>query len=511
MLRVRESLALLTRGPAPWDRSSEGGPVSLEPLQGVGRSLGVARLIVSTDDGDPPLDVWCGPVSARAMRPVPADARPIPGSRRIYCRSGILALPLRGPHRVFGVLTLIARSERQAWSEGQIQGGLDLAHWLAGTRARFEARRLAFENSDFSRAVLGSVSGDVAVLDAAGRLVATNASWDAAAASLNPVVKGTPGVCLLECTTLAAEPRARLGAAVDAVLRDQPPPPMLEFSWEDSSGRHSGEVRLQPLGRPARGAVLTHQDVTARKRVEADAQRHLHELAHVNTVSGVGELAAAVAHELNQPLTAVLSNAQAARRILTGASPCIADVREILDDIIEQDKRAGEVIQRIRRILKKDQFDWVPVDLNEIIRDVISLLGNQAALGGVRLASTLDPRLPRVRGDRVQLQQVVLNLLLNAIQAASHQHRAASTVSLGTGQSGNAVRLVVADSGPGIPPESLTRIFDPFFTTKPDGLGVGLSISRSIIEVHRGQLHAGNQPSSGAEFVVTLPAEGAAT
>jgi hypothetical protein len=189
MLRVRQSLALLSRAPNPWSPVGEGGSVPLEPLQAVGRSLGVARLLVSTDDGDAPLDVWCGPVSSRAMRPVPTDAKPNAGSRRIFCRAGILALPLRAPHRVFGVLTLIARSERRSWSEEQIQGGLELALWLAEARGRFEARRQALENSDFSRAVLASVSGDVAVVDATGRLVATNESWDAAAATPNPIVK----------------------------------------------------------------------------------------------------------------------------------------------------------------------------------------------------------------------------------------------------------------------------------------------------------------------------------
>ena len=510
-MRVRQSLALLSRGPDPWSTLGAGSPASLERLQAVGRSLGVARLLVSTEDGDTPLDVWCGPVSSRAMRPLPTEARPAASFRRIYCRSGVLALPLRGSHVVFGVLTLIARSERHGWSEEQIQGGIELAQLLADARARFEARRQALENSDFSRAVLASVSGDVAVLDATGRLVATNESWEAATASLNPVVKGASGTCILDATRLPAEPRVRLAAAIGAVLRDQLPQPMLEFSWDDPAGRHWGEVRVQPLGRPARGAVLTHQDVTARKRVEADAQRHLHEVAHVNTVSGVAELAAAVAHELNQPLTAVLSNAQAARRILTGASPCIADVREILDDIIEQDKRAGEVIQRIRRILKKDRFEWAPVDLNGLVVDVLHLLSSQAALGGVKLVSTLASRLPRVQGDRVQLQQVVLNLLLNGIQAASRQPAGVPSVSMVTDLSGTVVRLVVADSGPGIPPESMSRIFDPFFTTKPGGLGVGLSISRSIVEVHGGQLSVSNQASGGAEFVVLLPAEGTST
>ena len=141
MLRVRQALAMSSKGPDIWSRALEAGPAALEPLQAVGRGLGVARLLVSTDDGDAPIDVWCGPISSRAMRPAPADVRPTAGSRRIYCRSGILALPLRAPQRVVGVLTLIARSERENWSEDQIQGGLELAHWLAEARARFEAGR----------------------------------------------------------------------------------------------------------------------------------------------------------------------------------------------------------------------------------------------------------------------------------------------------------------------------------------------------------------------------------
>jgi C4-dicarboxylate-specific signal transduction histidine kinase len=415
---IRESLGVLRAAADLWSGAGDAN-VHLEPLQTVGRNLGVARLLVSTDDGDAPLDVWCGPVSARARRPIPADAQPAAVSEGIYCRSGILVLPLRSSEGRVGQLTLIARSDRQIWSDEQIQGGIALAQWLADTRARFQARRLALEHADFSRAVLASVPGEVAVLDATGRLVATNDAWDAAAASMNPIIKGAAGTFLLDATTLAAEPRARLAAAIEAVLRDGRPQPLLEFSWADADGRRWCDVRLQPLRRPAGGAVLTHQDVTAQMRVEAEPQHHLDEVAHVHTVSGVGALAAAVAHELNQPLTAVLSNAHAARRILAGASPCIADLREILDDIIEQDKRAGEIIHRLRGLLTHEQVEWAPVELNVLVRDVVRLLSDQAALGGVTIASSLDPRLPCVCGDRLQLQHVVLTLLLNAIQAAA--------------------------------------------------------------------------------------------
>jgi signal transduction histidine kinase len=241
---------------------------------------------------------------------------------------------------------------------------------------------------------------------------------------------------------------------------------------------------------------------------EPEVQRHLHDLAHMNMIAAMGEVAASVAHELNQPLTAVLSNAQAARRLLTSNTARATELREILDDIIEQDKRAGEVIQGMRRILKKDQFTWVPLDVSALINDVVHLLAHQAALHGVLLLTELTSGHPRVRGDRIQLQQVVLNLVLNAIEAsrqsASIRRR---SVSIATRLEGATLRLSVSDSGGGIPPQATARLFEPFFTTKSEGLGMGLSISRSIIELHRGQIRARNLPGGGAEFSVYLPIE----
>jgi len=239
-----------------------------------------------------------------------------------------------------------------------------------------------------------------------------------------------------------------------------------------------------------------------------DQQRNLHDLAHMNMISAMGEVAASVAHELNQPLTAVLSNAQAARRLLTGNSVGASELREILDDIIEQDKRAGDVIQGMRRILKKDQFEWVTLDIRALVTDVVHLLAHQAAWHGVLLLTEFATGQLKVRGDRIQLQQVILNLVLNGIEASRGEGPARRRcVSIVTRPEGKMLRLSVRDSGTGIPPDADERLFEPFFTTKRNGLGMGLSISRSIIELHRGEIRARNVPGGGAEFSVVLPLE----
>jgi two-component system, LuxR family, sensor kinase FixL len=386
-----------------------------------------------------------------------------------------------------------------------IQRQADRTHALSNVRDR----RDITEASDFSQAVLSSVGADVAVLDGRGVVLITNTSWaDAVGAGENPAIRAIPGTAFLDAIDLADAAKKRLESAVRSVLDGERPQAVIDYAWDGHSGRHWSEVRVQRLDRNEGGVVVTHLEITARKRAEAEVHRHLHELAHVNMMSGMGELAAAVSHELNQPLTAVLSNAQAARRMLMCESPALTDVREILDDIIEQDKRAGEVLQRIRRLLKKERFDWAPLDLNVLIRDVIRLLAGQAALGRVSVVSDLTPELPAVRGDRVQLQQVVLNLMLNAIQASTVSGtERPPMVLIVTRAERDTLRLRVRDSGPGITHNDFSRIFEPFYTTKPEGLGIGLSISRSIVELHKGQLVAANHAAGGAEFTVTLPLE----
>ena len=488
-------------------------------MLGLAGGLGATRFVVAEGSRAGRLSAWC---DSREAAPLAGDdgdlCAELGGSAlqeaaqdgEIVRLERVLALPLRTNGPVIGVLALFHEDKGRPWTDEQVRRATAVAQALSHGIQRVQDRREVDEAAAFTSAVLDSASGDVAVLDRQGVVVAVNETWTRTAAAGNPTVRATRGAPFLDAVTLPQESRAHLAAAIHTVLSSERPQAMVEYAWDGPRERGWSEVRIHRLNRREGGAVLTHLEITARKRAEAEVQRHLHELAHVRMMSGMGELAAAVAHELNQPLTAVLSNAQAARRMMAATAPPLGEVREILDDIIEQDKRAGEVIERVRRMLRKDQFDWAPLDLNALIHDVLCLLGNQAALEGVSVAPALTPGLPRVRGDRVQLQQVVINLLQNAIHASvANEAACRPAVSISTSVSAGIPGLTVRDSGRGIPGEHLDRIFDPFYTTKPDGLGVGLSISRSIVELHRGQLTAANHSTGGAEFSVTLPPEGA--
>ncbi len=257
------------------------------------------------------------------------------------------------------------------------------------------------------------------------------------------------------------------------------------------------------------GALLVERE--RRRRAEGNARRSLGQLAHLDRVAAMGELATSLAHELNQPLAAILANAQAARRLLAGAEPDLHEVSASLDDIVDDDKRAGEVIRRMRTLLKKDEFRPEPVDLNEAANEVVRLLAQDAGRRGVLVELELAPGLPPVRGDTVQLQQVVLNLLVNAFEAVSRCAPERRRVCVRTREplSGN-VELTVEDSGDGIPEAHLEQLFEPFFTTKSDGLGMGLSITRSILELHGGEIAAQNLDGGGASFRCTLPRHGRA-
>jgi two-component system sensor kinase FixL len=239
-------------------------------------------------------------------------------------------------------------------------------------------------------------------------------------------------------------------------------------------------------------------------RYELD--RSQQELVHLSRVSAMGQLVASLAHELNQPLTAILSNTHAAQRFMAGYHVDLVEVREILDDIVRDTYRAGEVIRRIRSGVRKSDPEVAPLYLPGLIRDVVLLVRNDAIVRGVRIALDVDNSLPPVQGDRVQLQQVLLNLLLNSFDAITQAPAIdrVVTVTLTTADTDMAC-ISVRDCGHGLTTEKLDQIFKPFYTSKPHGLGLGLAISRSIIDMHHGRLWAENNIDRGATFFITLP------
>lgn len=247
------------------------------------------------------------------------------------------------------------------------------------------------------------------------------------------------------------------------------------------------------------------RDITDRKRAELDVAAQRHELAHLNRVLILAEQSGALAHELSQPLAAILANAQAAVRLLDRSPPALGEVRETLDDVIKSGKRAGAVIQRLRELLKKSAASLQPIDLNEVTREVLDLTRSDLLLRRMPVTTTLSPALPPVLGDRVQLQQVILNLVLNACDAMSTVEPSERELKLTTVADGDCVQIAVADRGIGIPHGELESVFDPFVTHREQGLGLGLAISRSIVLAHRGRIQAENNADRGATFRCFLP------
>jgi hypothetical protein len=251
------------------------------------------------------------------------------------------------------------------------------------------------------------------------------------------------------------------------------------------------------------------QDITPRKQAEIDTLRLRQDLSHASRVTTLGEMVSAFAHEIKQPLGAILSNAEAADLLLRADPPDLAQTLEILADIRRDDERAGEIIQRIRGFLRKRDAERVPLDANDLVRDVVRLVQNDAALREVALQTELAPDLPRLRGDRVQLQQVLVNLVINAMDAMAEVPVGKRNLVLQTARTGTGgAEVAVADSGTGIPADRLPRLFEPFYSTKPNGLGMGLPISRTIVEAHNGRIATENNPGGGATFRILFPPDG---
>jgi NO-binding membrane sensor protein with MHYT domain/signal transduction histidine kinase len=252
------------------------------------------------------------------------------------------------------------------------------------------------------------------------------------------------------------------------------------------------------------GAVT---DTTKTKLAQESLRQAQADLAHINRVTTMGELAASLAHEIKQPISAVHTNAKTCLRWLGRDQPDIEEAREAVSRILQNITRASEIISRIRVLFKKEEPQRDSVDVNEVIREMISLLLGEAGRHAVSIHTELAPELPKVSADRVQLQQVLMNLMLNGIEAIS-EGKVAGNLTIKSQQNlEERVLISVSDSGIGLPPDRADKVFDAFFTTKPQGTGMGLSISRSIIESHGGRLWATGNPDGGATFQFTLPVE----
>ncbi len=263
-------------------------------------------------------------------------------------------------------------------------------------------------------------------------------------------------------------------------------------------------VRLNDTDDSYAGLLSIGEDMTERLAAERDLERTRREMERLGRVSMLGELVSALAHELNQPLTAILSNTQAARRFLAMESPDPHELREILDDIVADDKRAADVIQRLRRMLRKGEVEREHFPIREPIRAVLGLLNGELERLGISVREELDPALPPVDADRVETQQVIMNLLMNAAQALSESPPGQREILICAGCAGADAVVSVEDTGPGISADALARAFEPFYTSRSGGLGIGLAICRRILEAHGGRIW-GENTNCGARFSFTLP------
>jgi signal transduction histidine kinase len=276
---------------------------------------------------------------------------------------------------------------------------------------------------------------------------------------------------------------------------------MAALAKGDTSIEVPRDGRSDEIGAMATAVQVFKESIIERQRAQA-------ELAHVNRVATMGQLAASIAHEVNQPIGATVTNAQAALRWLGARTPDLDEVRQALDQIVKDGKRASDVVSRIRALVKKAPERKDRFDFNEAIFEVIALTRSEVLRHGVSLQTHFATGLPRVQGDRTQVQQVILNLILNAVEAMSGSREGERELLIRTRtDDSDAVLVAVRDSGPGLDPTNMDRIFEAFYTTKPEGMGMGLSICRSIIDAHGGRLWAAANIPRGAVFQFTLPLE----
>jgi len=377
-------------------------------------------------------------------------------------------------------------------------------------RAETERRQAAMLHS----AVLASVHDQIVVLDQAGVIIEANQAWrrfveHAASRAFERAYIGDQYLHVCRAAAEAGDSfAAELLDSIRDVLAGGSARHRLEFSRDTPEGPVWYELTIERLRRPEGGAVITRTDITAHKLAMSQAREQRQQLAHLGRAAVLGELSGAFAHELAQPLTSILGNAEAALQILLREAAGLHEIHDMLRDIIKDDVRAAEVIQRLRSMLSRGEIQRQPIDLNQVVRDVLALARSDLITRNVSVVMQLEPHASMVLADAVQMQQVVLNLVVNACEsmAGVPASERRLTITTRTVEDGRAVECSIADRGCGIAPDHLERVFQPFVTTKRQGLGLGLAICRSIIEAHGGRLWAENLPDRGATLHFTANA-----
>jgi signal transduction histidine kinase len=371
-------------------------------------------------------------------------------------------------------------------------------------------RKYVIPVKDFGKTILASLPNHVAILDRNGMIVGVNKAWEDFARA-NGGMSSMVGVgCsyLDVCRGGAAAGESTAQRAFDGVrsVLDG----FSEF-FEMDYPCHSPEesrwflMRVMPLKAPEGGAVISHDDISRLRRAEQEAESLLRGLEHSGRVALLGEISGSLAHELNQPLEAILANAQAARRWLASPQPDLDEIRHIIEDIIRDDSRAGEIVHSVRALVKKEVPSHQLMDVNRMVRETASLLSRELLLADVPLVLELHPELPLVAAGSVELQQALLNLMLNGLQAQDAVQRSCRGMAVFTRNAGDRVVISVRDHGPGLSSDIAEHMFDAFFTTKSGGLGLGLALCRQIAKTHGGELSAQNHPEGGAVFSLLLP------
>ena len=384
--------------------------------------------------------------------------------------------------------------------------------WMRGVSIDITNTKLAEqalrESAEFNQQVLASLHHEIAILDRRGTIISVNDAWKAFAQE-NGNGAGSVGTNYLDVCQVAASSgdssALRALEGVRSVLEGSREFFEMEYPCGSPTQDRIFLMRVVPLRISAGGAVVSHVELTGLKRAEQEMQALRRDLAHLSRVSTIGQLSSALAHELSQPLGAILRNAEAGELFLQRDPPDYEELRSIFTDIKSDDQRAAAVIQRVRSLLRREEPKYALLPVSELLEQVIALVYSECQVHHVAVRVLIPDSLPPVRGDRVQLQQAVLNLIMNSLDAMDGVPVDRRQLAVTARRLDEAfVEVAVSDTGHGIRDERLSRVFEPFETSKSGGLGLGLAISKTIIEAHGGRISVERNERGGATFRFTI-------